>query len=112
MRLAAAVFGPSRTTVTDPVAARIHALVTLEALAPGEYLFHAANDRRSALAPYAWTRLVQQTFAAYTGGVALSPKDCRASFITFLRDGDHGDETLRQAAVAMRHSSTMAASAH
>ena len=44
-------------------------------------------------------------------GVSLSPKDCRASFVTFLRDGNHGDETLKAAACAMRHSSTMAASA-
>lgn len=35
---AAAVFGPSRTTVTAAVAARIHALVTLDALVAGEYL--------------------------------------------------------------------------
>ena len=33
------------------------------------------------------------------------------SFITYLRDGDHGNETLRAAALAMRHSSTMAESA-
>ena len=35
----------------------------------------------------------------------------RGSFITYLRDGDHGNETLRAAALAMRHSSTMAESA-
>ena len=50
-------------------------------------------------------------FKAYSG-VALSPKECRASFVTWMKDGDHDDETLRAAAVAMRHSSAMAASAH
>ena len=104
-----AVFGPSRTTVTDAVATRITALVSADKLKAGEFLFHAA-DRGSPQSPSAWTRLVQQTFKTYSG-VALSPKDCRASFITWLRDGAHGDETLRSAALAMKHSSTTAASA-
>lgn len=140
---AAAVFGPSRTTVTAAVAARIHSLVTLDALVVGEYLFHTSNDRRSALSPSMWTRFVKTAFRSHSG-VALSPKDCRAryrsgaanprdcpclphppatllstrrssaacdSFITYLRDGNHGNETLRAAAQAMRHSSTMAESA-
>ena len=104
-----AVFGPSRTTVTEGVATHMAALVKLDDLQPGEYLFHGA-DRRSPLAPTAWTRLVQLTFKQHSG-VPLSPKDCRSSFITFLRDGEHGDETLRAAAKAMRHSSATAASA-
>jgi hypothetical protein len=53
---------------------------------------------------------VQTTFKAYSG-VALSPKDCRSSFITFMRDGDHGDEVLASAAQAMHHSSAVAQSA-
>ena len=48
-------------------------------------------------------------------GVAFSPKDCRASFVTFMfmfmRDGDHGDDVLTAAAQAMHHSSKVAASA-
>ena len=108
----AAVFGPSRTTVSDGVANRIHVLVSLDGLQDGDYLFHLANDRRSPLAPSTWTEFVQDTFKLYSArGVALSPKDCRASFITHMRDGDHDDETLRAAALAMRHSSQMAASA-
>ena len=50
------------------------------------------------------------TFARH-GDVALCPKDARSSFITFLRSGDHDDETVKQAAVAMRHTSQMQASA-
>jgi uncharacterized membrane protein YgcG len=106
-----AVFGPSRTTLTSLVAARIHTLVVLEGLQPGDYLFHAAAGRRTAPETWTWTRVVQAAFKRFSG-VALSPKDCRSSFVTFLRDGDHGDETLRAAAKAMRHSTTMAASAH
>ena len=88
---------------------RIHSLVTLDKLTEGEYLFHGA-DRAVALEPWAWTRLVQTTFKTYAG-VALSPKDCRSSFITFMRDGDHGDEVLASAAQAMHHSSATAQSA-
>ena len=106
----AATFGPSRTTVTAGVAERIHALVTLDGLQPGEYLFHA-GDRTAALTPTAWTRFVQAAFKAHSG-VALSPKDCRASFVTWMRDGDHGSEVLKSAAQAMHHSSAMAQSAH
>jgi integrase len=103
------VFGPSRTTLTEAVASRIHVLVALDGLQSGDFLFHAV-DRRAAPSPTAWTRLVQAAFQAHSG-VALSPKDCRASFVTFLKDGDHGDEALRAAAKAMRHSSAMADSA-
>ena len=83
----AAVFGPSRTTVTSTVAAKIDALVACDALRDGDALFHADNDRRAPLAPYAWTRLVQASFKAH-GGVALSPKDCRASFVTCAETPD------------------------
>ena len=75
----------------------------------GDYLFHAA-DRTAPLQPVAWTRLVQVTFKKYSS-VALSPKNCRASFVTWMRDGDHGSDVLTSAAKAMHHSPAMAASA-
>ena len=106
-----AIFGPSRTTCPPTVARRIHQLITLDGLQAGDYLFHHSDVRGSELHPTQWTRFVQSTFKTYSG-VGLSPKDCRSSFITFLRDGNHGDETLRAAALAMRHSSKMAQSAH
>ena len=102
----AAFFGPSRTTVTDGVAGCIHTLVLLDGLQTGEVLFHLVNDRRAPLAPSTWTEFVQTTFQTYSSReVALSPKDCRSSFITHLRDGNHGDETLRAAAAqcTIRH---------
>ena len=38
---------------------------------------------------------------------AMCPKDCRASFITWLRDGDHGDAVLASAAKDMHHGVAM-----
>jgi len=76
----------------------------------GEYLFHAATNRRLPLDFTAWGRLVKATFKAY-GDVALCPKDCRASFVTWLRSGEHGDDVLNSAARQMRHSSQMSESA-
>jgi len=43
--------------------------------------------------------------------VPLCPKELRASFVEFLKTANHGDETLRAAARAMRHSSKTQASA-
>ena len=45
------------------------------------------------------------------GDVALCPKDARSSFITFLRSGEHDDDAVKAAAIAMRHSSKTQASA-
>ena len=41
----------------------------------------------------------------------MAPKDLRASFITFLKSDNHGDDTLKAAAIAMRHSSKTQSSA-
>ena len=38
-------------------------------------------------------------------------QDCRSSFVTWLCSGNHSDETLRSAALAMHHSSKMQKSA-
>ena len=52
---------------------------------------------------------MKATFARH-GNVALAPKDARSSFITFLRSGEHDDEAVKAAAIAMRHSSKTQAS--
>ena len=106
----ASVFGPACTTVTAAVAEAIAALVATDKLQDGEYLFHAATNRRAPHDVTAWGRLVKATFKAY-GNVALCPKDCRASFVTWLRSGEHGDDVLTSAARQMRHSSQMSESA-
>ena len=103
------VFGPAITTVTDGVAKAIAALVHLDSLTDGEYLFHA-TDRTSPLNPTQWGLLVKEAFRVY-GGAAMCPKDCRASFVTWLRSGEHGNDVLTSAAQQMRHSSKMSASA-
>ena len=43
-------------------------------------------------------------------GVALCPKELRASFVEFLKTSKHDDDTLRAAAKAMKHSSKTQAS--
>ena len=106
----ASFFGPACTTVTAAVSDAIAALVTADELQDGEFLFHASTNRRAPLDTTAWGRLVKATFKAYSD-VGLCPKDCRASFVTWLRSGEHGDDVLTGAARQMRHSSQMSESA-
>ena len=105
-----AVFGATKTTIPASIKPWLDDYIALAGVAPGDFLFHVCGDKRTALAPWAWTRLVKAIFARHSD-VALCPKDCRSSFITFLRSGEHDDETIRSAAVAMRHSSKTQASA-
>lgn len=84
--------------------------IAQRAIPMGGYLFQARGNEFEPLSPSAWTRRVQSIFARH-GDVALCPKDTRSSFITFLRSGEHDVESLKAAAVAMRHSSKMQASA-
>ena len=74
------------------------------------YLFHQPGDSNEPLSPVQWTRLVKACFKRHSG-VPLAPKDLRASFITFLKSEEHDDETLKAAAIAMRHSSKTQSSA-
>jgi hypothetical protein len=74
----AAVFGPSCTTVTSRVARAIATLVTLDALADGDFLFHAPLNRAVPRDATMWGRLVKATFKQYSG-VSLCPKDCRGA---------------------------------
>ena len=109
-------FGPTCTPVPTRVAAAITALVSIEGLANGDYLFYGER-RTTALSPVAFSRLVKATFKMYSDGcVAMCPKDVRAAYITFLRDGydegAHDDAVLTSAAKAMRHSSSMQQSVH
>ena len=76
----------------------------------GGFLFHGKDDATAPLPPSTWTDLIQRIFLQH-GGVKLSPKDLRASYITFLRSNDVNDELVRSTAIAMRHSSSTAASA-
>ena len=79
----AAIFGPTRTTITPSVAERITHLIAADTLAVGEYLFHGA-DRRSPLASAAWTRLVKAAFKTHSG-VALCPKVSRLTSLSSAR---------------------------
>ena len=110
-----AVFGPSRTTMGAAVVKWIDAYLDLCDKVHGatddrRYLFPADDCATAPLTPTAWTRLVKACFQRHAG-VPLAPKDVRASFITFLKSDDHGNDTLKAAAIAMRHSSKTQSSA-
>ena len=108
----APVFGATRTTLPRVVSERIKAYATAAKLSNGMYLFYAGTDASQPLEPYAWTRLVKSCFKRHSHRkVPLAPKELRASFVTFLKSGEHSDATLKAAATAMRHSSKTQASA-
>jgi hypothetical protein len=104
-----ATFGATRTTINESITPWLDLYMQAAAITDGCFLFHAPGNKLKAISPSAWTQRVKATFARH-GDVALCPKDARSSFITFLRSGDHDDETTKAAAVAMRHSSKMQAS--
>ena len=104
-----AAFGPTCTTVPMAIARAFHAHLNLSQVPHGGYVFAAADSPFDPLTPVQWTRLVQRIFKQHSG-VALAPKDLRSSHVTWLRGDEHDDETLRSAALAMRHSSKTAAS--
>jgi hypothetical protein len=106
----ATVFGATRTTISSSIAPWLSRFISMHAIPHGGYLFHARGNEFEPISPSGWTYRVKAIFARH-GDVALCPKDTRASFITFLRSGEHDDETVKAAAVAMRHSSKTQASA-
>ena len=105
-----AVFGATRTSINASISPWLDRYIAAADIPGDGFLFHARGDKRVAVAPSSWSRCVKATFARH-GDVALCPKDVRSSFITFLRGGDHDDETVKAAAIAMRHSSKIQASA-
>ena len=104
------VFGATRTTINASIASWLDRYIELGSIPDGGYLFHARENKHEAVSPSAWTGRVKAIFSRH-GDVALCPKDARSSFITFLRSGEHDDEAVKAAAVAMRHSSKTQASA-
>ena len=104
-----AVFGATRTSINTSISPWLDRYISAADIPADGFLFHARGDKHVVIAPSAWSKCVRATFARH-GDVALCPKDARASFITFLRGGDHDDETVKAAAIAMRHSSKIQAS--
>jgi hypothetical protein len=99
-----ATFGPSITTVPATITSALKKHIALAAVPHSGYIFAASGNPFEPLQSVQWTRLVKALFKSYSG-VALAPKDLRSSHVTWLKSGDHDDETLRSAAQAMRHSS-------
>ena len=106
----AAIFGATRTTINASITPWLDRYIKLAGIQDGGFLFHAPGNPQAAASPSTWTERVKAIFARH-GDVAFCPKDTRSSFITFLRSGDHDDEAVKAAAIAMRHSSKTAASA-
>ena len=105
-----ALFGATRTTVNASITPWLERHITIARIPSNGYLFHANGNSFEPTPSSTWTDSVKAIFKRH-GGVALCPKDCRSSFITFLRSGEHDDEAVQAAAVAMRHSSKIQASA-
>jgi hypothetical protein len=110
MHKTAAAFGATRTSISSSITPWLSRYIVMHAIPHGGYLFHARGNEFEPISPSGWTYRVKAIFARH-GDVALCPKDTRASFITFLRSGEHDNETVKAAAVAMRHSSKTQASA-
>jgi hypothetical protein len=104
------IFGATRTSINASISPWLDRYIESADIPADGFLFHARGDTRVVITPSAWSKCVKATFARH-GDIALCPKDARASFITFLRGGDHDDETVKAAAIAMRHSSKIQASA-
>jgi len=106
----ASVFGASRTSINSSISPWLDDYIELASIPDGGYLFHKRGDSFAATSPSVWSEMVKAIFKRH-GDVALCPKDTRSAFVGFLRSGNHGDEAVTAAAVAMRHSSKMQASA-
>ena len=92
--------------MTDALAKRLDS----QTAPPHPFVFSAGSDVSQPPSPSAWPRLVQATFHRHAG-VKLAPKEVRSAFVTWLRSSKQSDETLRAAALALRHSSKMQKSA-
>ena len=57
------------------------------------YLFPLASSHQYGQSSSGWTQLVKSVFERYAG-VAVPPKQLRASFCTYLRSADDIDEEL------------------
>ena len=105
-----AALGPSLTTLSPSVVPWIDQWIKLTSVQEGGLLFGCKGG--GAISPSNWTAMVKSLFYRHAG-VAVAPKDLRASYITHMRSGQHGDESLRAAAIAMRHSpATQSSSAY
>ena len=102
--------GPIKTSINASITPWLDSYVSLNSLLVGSYLFHENDDHSKPLRDVNWTKFIKALFKRHSG-VALCPKDVRSSFVTFLRSSKHGDDAVKAAAVAMRHSSKTQASA-
>ena len=102
--------GPSLTSLPASIVPWIDQWVKLTSVAANGLLFSGKGG--DAIPPSSWTGIIKRAYLRHAG-VACAPKDLRASYITHLKSGQQGDESLRAAAIAMRHSpATQSSSAY
>ena len=103
-----AAMGPSLTTLSTSIVPWIEKWIELTSVSDDDFLF--ATTAGEAYSPSLWSRLVKAIYKKHCG-VAVTPKDLRSIYVTFLKEGDHGEEALRAAAEKMRHTTKMQGSA-
>ena len=104
-----AIFGPSKTTLGKEICDAITSVLAMEKeddKTTYPFLFHGPSGASRPFSPAGWCQLIKSVFKRHSG-VALSPKDLRSSFITFLRSSHNNETLLKSCAVAMRHSNAM-----
>ena len=114
----ASVYGPTVTTISPLIVPWLKRYLSCTGLlgfhtSTGEkpFLFHPHASVSQPHGSAQWSRIVQASFRRHSiGNVALSPKDLRSSFITFVKDQKDASlvdvpAVLKAASVAMRHTS-------
>ena len=106
-------YGPTATSISKLIVPWLGRYLDVANLREGDspYLFHPQADHSRALSPSQWCAVVKTCFHKHTG-VACSPKQLRASFVTWLKGQTDAPDTLRAAAASMRHQEKTQGSAH
>ena len=104
------IAGPTKVELPQVVVPWLDKHIQRLSLKAGDYVFFGRkHGPRKPLPSAQWTALVKRIFRTHAG-VPLAPKEVRSSYVTWLRNGSHGDEVLAATARAMKHSSKTQAS--
>ena len=106
-------YGPTATSISKLIVPWLHRYLDVATLHEQDapYLFHPKGLPSRALSPSQWCAVVKACFAKHTG-IACSPKQLRASFVTWLKSQTDAPGVLRAAAVSMRHQERTQGSSH
>ena len=106
-------YGPTATSISKLIVPWLHRYLDVASLREQDkpYLFHPHTTPTRALSPSQWCAVVKACFAKHTS-VACSPKQLRASFVTWLKSQTDAPSVLRAAAASMRHQEKTQGSSH